>query len=306
MTKLLEVRGLRTGYSRLPVVFDIDLDVEQGEIVALLGANGAGKTTTLRALSGMIPTMSGEVRLEERPIAGSSPEEIARLGLVHIPEGRGIFPSLGVEETLRLACAMAGRKRDNVLDLIEEMYEMFPPLQERRDQAAGTLSGGEQQMLAVARGLIMRPKLLMVDEMSQGLAPTIVEQLFEVLEGLPERGVSILIVEQFVGHALELASRAYVLEKGVVGYSGSADELAADDAFVKGSYLGDVEGVGAGGNGHERFVAARQDALKLPDELIKGIEEQAAKRGVNPAGLVLKLLGEQLVSSEGKGGTDGG
>jgi branched-chain amino acid transport system ATP-binding protein len=250
--------------------------------------------------------MSGEVRLEERPIAGSSPEEIARLGLVHIPEGRGIFPSLGVEETLRLACAMAGRKRDNVLDLIEEMYEMFPPLQERRDQAAGTLSGGEQQMLAVARGLIMRPKLLMVDEMSQGLAPTIVEQLFEVLEGLPERGVSILIVEQFVGHALELASRAYVLEKGVVGYSGSADELAADDAFVKGSYLGDVEGVGAGGNGHERFVAARQDALKLPDELIKGIEEQAAKRGVNPAELVLKLLGEQLVSSEGKGGTDGG
>ncbi len=209
MTPLLEARGIRTGYGRLPVVFDIDLEVHEGEIVALLGANGAGKTTTLRALSGMLPLLAGDITLDGKSLKGRPPEKIAREGVVHVPQGRGIFPNLRVEETLRLAGALAGAK-----GTVDSMYDVFPRLHERRQQLAGTLSGGEQQMLAIARGLIMRPRVLLIDEMSQGLAPAIVDGLFDLVRSLPEQGVSVLIVEQFVTHALEVASRAYVLEKG--------------------------------------------------------------------------------------------
>ena len=239
MSALLEARGLRTGYGRLPVVFNVDLHVGEGEIVALLGANGAGKTTTLRALSGLLPLMDGDVELAGESLKGTPPEKIARGSVVHVPQGRGIFPSLRVDETLRLACALARVPRGEVEQRIDGVYEMFKRLYERRAQAAGTLSGGEQQMLAIARGLLMRPRVLMIDEMSQGLAPTIVQGLFGVVRSLPEQGVSVLIVEQFVTHALEVATRAYVLEKGEVAFSGDAAELARDEAFVKGSYLGE-------------------------------------------------------------------
>src|SRR3954462_11017322 len=219
---LLEARGLRTGYGRLPVVFNVDLEVKEGEIVALLGANGAGKTTTLRALSGMLPLMAGEVRFDGTSLNGNAPNAIARGGIVHVPQGRGIFPNLRVDETLRLACAMAGIRRTETDARVDEMYAVFERLHERRTQLAGTLSGGEQQMLAIARGLIMRPRLLLIDEMSQGLWPAIVQSLFGIVRSLPEQGVCVLIAMQFVTHARGVAARAYVLEKGEVALSGSA------------------------------------------------------------------------------------
>ena len=281
---LLEARGIRTGYGPLPVVFDIDLEVGEGEIVALLGANGAGKTTTLRALSGMLPLMGGDVRLDGKSLKGSRADVIARGGIVHVPQGRGIFPNLRVDETLRLACAIAGVSRaDNRVD---EVYAIFERLHERRTQFAGTLSGGEQQMLAIARGLIMRPRVLMIDEMSQGLAPTIVQDLFDIVRSLPEQGVSVLIVEQFVTHALAVASRAYVLEKGEVAFDGAAAALAEDESFVKGSYLGDgVDDV---------VVLETADLPNHADGLLDTIETRAAQEGRNATEVLLDLLREAL------------
>jgi branched-chain amino acid transport system ATP-binding protein len=297
VTALLETRGLRTGYGRLPVVFDIDLEVREGEIVTLLGANGAGKTTTLRALSGLLPLMGGEIRLDGEPLAGTA-DTIARGGVVHVPQGRGIFPNLKVEETLRLACAMARIPRSKVDGRVRDMYDVFGPLHKRRSQLAGTLSGGEQQMLAIARGLIMRPRVLMIDEMSQGLAPKTVQGLFEIVRSLPAQGVAVLIVEQFVTHALAVASRAYVLEKGAVAYSGEAAALARDEAFVKGSYLGDGE---VGSNGSADLPLSRNGEMRLPAELLRTIEARAEAEGRNPADVVLELLTDAI--GNGKGGT---
>jgi branched-chain amino acid transport system ATP-binding protein len=302
---LLEARDLRTGYGRLPVVFDVDLEVDEGEIVALLGANGAGKTTTLRALSGMLPLMAGEVRFDGTSLKGSRPDEIARGGVVHVPQGRGIFPNLRVDETLRLACAIAGIRRAEADARVAEMYAVFERLYERRTQPAGTLSGGEQQMLAIARGLITKPRLLMIDEMSQGLAPTIVQALFGIVRSLPEQGVSVLIVEQFVTHALAVASRVYVLEKGEVAFEGKAAELARDEAFVKGSYLGE------GGAEVDVATAHRvDDAAELPlhaDGLLQEIEDRAAHEGRQATEVLLDLLREAIESparqGNGKGGT---
>jgi branched-chain amino acid transport system ATP-binding protein len=308
VSALLETRGLRTGYGRLPVVFNIDLEVREGEIVALLGANGAGKTTTLRALSGLLPLMGGEIRLDGEPLAGTA-DKIARGGVVHVPQGRGIFPNLKVEETLRLACAMARIPRSKVDGRVRDMYDVFGPLHKRRSQLAGTLSGGEQQMLAIARGLIMRPRLLMIDEMSQGLAPKIVQGLFEIVRSLPAQGVAVLIVEQFVTHALAVASRAYVLEKGAVAYSGEAATLARDEAFVKGSYLGDAGDGEVTGNGSADLPLSRNGEMGLPADLLRTIEARAEEEGRNPADVVLELLREAIEipakrsHGNGKGGT---
>ncbi|MGH3055105.1 MAG: ABC transporter ATP-binding protein, partial [Gaiellaceae bacterium] len=220
-----------------------------------------------------------------------------------VPQGRGIFPNLRVEETLRLACAMAKIPRPEVDGRVDDMYGVFPPLHKRRSQLAGTLSGGEQQMLAIARGLIMKPRVLMIDEMSQGLAPTIVQSLFGIVRSLPEQGVAVLIVEQFVTHALDVASRAYVLEKGEVAYSGDAATLARDEGFVKGSYLGDA------GNGEVAVNGSAKDDLGLPAELLQAIESRAEAEGRNPAEVVLELLWGAMESpakqrsGNGKGGT---
>jgi branched-chain amino acid transport system ATP-binding protein len=308
MSTLLEARGIRTGYGRLPVVFNIDLEVGEGEIVALLGANGAGKTTTLRALSGLLPLMAGEVRLDGKSLGGAAPDKIARGGIIHVPQGRGIFPNLKVEETLRLACAMARLQRSEVDGRVREMYDLFGALHRRRSQVAGTLSGGEQQMLAIARGLIMRPRVLMIDEMSQGLAPTIVQGLFEIVRSLPAQGVSVLIVEQFVTHALSVATRAYVLEKGEVAYSGDAAALAQDEDFVKGSYLGDSGNGGEPLNGSADLPISRDGEMALPADLLRTIEARAETEGRNPAEVVLELLREAVETparpthGNGKGG----
>ncbi len=301
---LLEARGLRTGYGRLPVVFNVDLEVKEGEIVALLGANGAGKTTTLRALSGMLPLMAGEVCLDGKSLKGSAPDAIARGGVVHVPQGRGIFPNLRVDETLRLACAMAGVRRADVDARVTDMYAVFERLYERRTQLAGTLSGGEQQMLAIARGLITKPRLLMIDEMSQGLAPTIVQGLFGIVRSLPAQGVSVLIVEQFVTHALAVASRAYVLEKGEVAFDGKAAELARDEAFVKGSYLGEggIDAADVNGATDLDFDDTAERPLHA-DGLLQTIQDRAAHEGRNATEVLLDLLRDAIESpANGKGG----
>ena len=307
---LLETRALRTGYEGIPVVFGIDIEVNEGEVVALLGSNGAGKTTTLRAISGMIKPMSGDIMFNGRHISGVAAEKIARAGLVHVPQGRGIFPSLGVEESLRLAAAMAKVSRGEVQAGLDEVYGMFPRLKERRTQAAGTLSGGEQQMLTLARGLISRPKLLMIDEMSQGLAPSLVADLFAIVAKFPERGLSVLLVEQFVGQALAVAQRAYVLKKGEIEYEGSAAKLAKDEDFVRASYLGET-----GEEAAETPAAAEAPrpvvapppifekvSVSLPPALVRGLEERAAREGVDPAELVRKVVEgnlEELVVTNG-------
>jgi len=318
---LLSVRGLRTGYAGIPVVFKVDLEVEEGEVVALLGANGAGKTTTLRAISGMIRAMSGEISFAGESIANRSADRIARRGLVHVPEGRGIFPSLGVEETMRLAAAMAGVSRAAAGERIDEVYTTFPKLAERRSQAAGTLSGGEQQMLTLARGIIARPRLLLIDEMSQGLAPTIVADLFQLVATFPRRGTSVLLVEQFVGQALSVASRAYVLEKGEITFAGRAADLAADESFVRGSYLGDVtvevEEVGRRRRWQDSAAAGAEKAREgiaatLPPVMRRALEELSERDGVPVSELIRQALQEngatpsEAATPTPSGGTRGG
>jgi len=310
---LLETRALRTGYEGIPVVFGIDIEVNEGEVVALLGSNGAGKTTTLRAISGMIKPMSGDITFNGKHIGGMAAEKIARSGLIHVPQGRGIFPSLGVEESLRLAAAMAKVPRGELQNGLDEAYGMFPRLKERRMQAAGTLSGGEQQMLTLARGLISKPKLLMIDEMSQGLAPSLVADLFQIVAKFPERGLSVLLVEQFVGQALAVANRAYVLKKGEIEYEGSAQKLAKDEDFVRASYLGEAGEAPAPEEEPAAEEAARpavttpapiyeKVSVSLPPALVRGLEERAAREGLDPAELVRKVVEgnlEELATTNG-------
>ncbi len=290
MTALLDVRGLRAGYERIPVVFGIDLQVGENEIVAVLGANGAGKTTTLRCISGMLRPMAGEIEFAGQHIDGRSADRIARSSLVHVPEGRGIFPTLDVRESLELAARMGGVHGAEVRQRVEEMYGIFPRLGERRTQLAGTLSGGEQQMLALARGLIVRPRLLLIDEMSQGLAPTIVAQLFELVAGFPQRGTSVLLVEQFVGKALSLASRAYVLEKGRVAYAGAAATLAEDPEFVRASYLGSAEVEAPAQPSRARVRSGETVAVSLPPALMRSLSERAQREGVAVSDLLQRAL----------------
>ncbi|WP_285411459.1 ABC transporter ATP-binding protein [Variovorax sp. efr-133-TYG-130] len=238
MRKALEVVNLNASYGSTSVLHGITLHVGDGEAVALLGANGAGKTTTLRAICQMLVRTSGEVKLFDQPIRGKATEQIARLGVGHVPDGRGTFLALNVEENLRLGC-FARSERDGVEQDIERIYEYFPRLKERRTQQAGTLSGGEQQMLAIGRALMARPKLLLLDEPSFGLAPLMVKEIFSILRRIcHEQSVAILLVEQNAGLSLKFATRAYVVENGRVVLGGTSDEVRSNDA-VRRAYLGD-------------------------------------------------------------------
>ncbi len=231
---LLAMRDVRAGYGPLEVLHGISLDVEPGEIVVILGANGAGKTTTMRAVSGMIGRQ-GQVTFEGADISSSSAEKIVRLGIAQVPQGRGTFAELTVEDNLRSGAYV---RRDAVDADIDRWYEVFPRLAERRSQRAGSLSGGEQQMLAIARALMSKPKLLLCDEPSLGLAPLITQELFEVLKKLnADEGLSILLVEQNANLALKVAHRVYLLETGNVVASGTAAEISSDDSIRK-AYLG--------------------------------------------------------------------
>ena len=236
MTALLEVRNLRASYGEVRALHGLDFAIEEGEVTTLLGANGAGKTTTLRALCGMIPTQ-GEVRFEGRPIRGWATEDVVRLGIAHVPEGRGTFVRLTVEENLQLG-ATARRDRGGVADDLEQVYGYFPILKARRLQQAGTLSGGEQQMLAVGRALMLRPRLMLLDEPSFGLAPLIVREVFDILATINrEHRVSMLLVEQNASLALGLADAAYLLETSRIVMSGPAREIRENES-VRRAYLG--------------------------------------------------------------------
>ena len=238
MDKLLEAKGLRAFYGPVTVLHGIDLDVEQGEVCALLGANGAGKTTTLRALCRTKVRTEGSLTLAGEAIERKTTEQVARLGVGHVPDGRGTFLGLTVEENLRLGCYTRADRAACAGDL-ERMYGYFPRLKERWRQQAGTLSGGEQQMLAISRALMARPRLLLLDEPSFGLAPLIVREIFGILAKINrEERVSILLVEQNARLALELAQRAYLLEGGRVVAHGSSEQMRQDDA-VRRAYLGD-------------------------------------------------------------------
>ncbi len=232
---LLEVRGLCAGYGQMRVLHDLNFSVRHGGVTALLGANGAGKTTTLRAICGMVQ-VTGEVMFADEQIAGKPTEEIARRGVAHVPDGRGTFMELTVEENFRLG-AHTRRDKEVVQDF-ERMWAWFPRLKQRWKQQAGTLSGGEQQMLAIARALLMRPKLLLLDEPSFGLAPLIVQDIFAILRRIREEsGVGILLVEQNANLALDLADHAYLLETGRIVVSGLAAEMR-QDAAIRRAYLG--------------------------------------------------------------------
>ena len=232
---LLEVRGLTAGYGAGPVLFGIDLDVFPGELVALIGVNGAGKSTLLAVLSGLVRATGGRAVVAGKDILNARPERVIAAGLAHVPQGRRLFGGLTVEKNLRLG-AYLRRDRDVQADL-ERVLEYFPALKDKLARNAGTLSGGEQQMVAIGRGLMTRPKLLMIDEASLGLAPKVVERVVEVVTEINRDGTSILLVEQDVLVALEAANRAYVLENGRVALSGSAAELAQNPEVRK-AYLG--------------------------------------------------------------------
>ena len=236
MAALLEVKGLQAQYGPTQVLHGMDFAVEQGGITTILGANGAGKTTTLRAVCGMVRTR-GEIRFGGQRIDGLATESIVRLGVAHVPDGRGTFVHLSVEENLCLG-AYTRRDKAKVAADFERVYAYFPRLKERCRQQAGTLSGGEQQMLAVSRALMLRPRLLLLDEPSFGLAPLVVQELFEIFRAINvQEGVSILLVEQNASLALKLAQRAYLLETGRVVVSGSAEEIRGNES-VRRSYLG--------------------------------------------------------------------
>ena len=235
---MLELEDLRAGYGNIEALHGISLSVGEGEIVTLIGANGAGKTTTLMTISGCVRARTGAIRFRGRDISGLPPHEIVALGLIQSPEGRKIFPRLTVAENLEMG-AFTRRDPDGIAADQNRVFELFPILGERRRQPGGTLSGGEQQMLAIARALMARPKLLLLDEPSLGLAPLVVSRIFEVIRELNREGATILLVEQNAQMALKAAHRGYVLETGAIAMADAADKLLADPR-VRSAYLGDA------------------------------------------------------------------
>ena len=235
MSALLNVRGLKSGYGVVEVLRGVDLQVMPGELVALLGSNGAGKTTLNLTLSGLVAARAGQVGFDGQDITGLHSRQVVKHGLIQVPEGRKVFPNLSVHENLELGAFTRGRERK--LQNLDKVYETFPRLKERVAQLAGTLSGGEQQMLAIGRGLMAEPRLLILDEPSLGLSPLLVEELFGLISQLRSSGLAILLVEQNVGQSLDIADRAYVMENGQIRFSGTSAELLASDALRQ-AYLG--------------------------------------------------------------------
>ena len=236
---MLLIRNLHAGYGDVPVLWGVDLKVERGDIACLVGSNGAGKTTLLRALSGLLPPNSGSIVFEGRELAGAEPERILGAGIAHVPEGRRLFSAMSVRDNLLMGAYL---RRDGAHAIgrdLERMYGLFPILRERQAQDAGTLSGGEQQMCAVARGLMSAPRLLVIDELSLGLAPAVVDQLCDALRRLNQEGLTLLVVEQDVATALELAQHAFVMDTGRVPRSGSSETLRNDPA-IREAYLGAI------------------------------------------------------------------
>ena len=235
MTALLDIRGLRGGYGAVEVLRGVDLHVDEGEIVALLGSNGAGKSTLNNVLCGIYLAWGGRVTFDGRDLSGAHYREVVKAGLIQVPEGRKIFPNLSVLENLELGSFTRARERR--ASNLERVFAIFPRLKERSTQMAGTMSGGEQQMLAIGRGLMAEPRLLILDEPSLGLSPLLVEEMFTLIGRLNREGLAVLLVEQNVGQSLEIAQRAYVLENGAILFSGTGADLLASDA-LRLAYLG--------------------------------------------------------------------
>jgi len=233
---VLRVEGLECRYGKVAAVRDLSLEVRKGELVSLIGANGAGKTTTLKAISGVLAPSAGRIVFEGEDITRASARRVLELGIAHCPEGRRMFPYMTVRENLEMGCYLRRDKAGIEADM-RRLYERFPILRERRAQAAGTLSGGEQQMLAISRALMSRPKLVMFDEPSLGLAPNIVERTFDIIRQIRAEGVTVIMVEQNAAAALELSDRSYVLEQGRVSLTGTGRALL-DDPHVRKAYLG--------------------------------------------------------------------
>lgn len=232
---MISIRSVSAGYGLVNVLRDVSIEVKAGEIVAVLGSNGVGKTTLNNTLSGLVTPTSGEIYFEDKLISGLASAEIVDMGLIHVPEGRKLFPNLSVKDNLELGSYRRGKI--NRAANIERVIEIFPKLKERFEQIAGTLSGGEQQMVAIGRGLMSDPRVLLLDEPSLGLSPLLVEQMFTLIKKINEMGLAVILVEQNVIQSLAIADRAYVIEQGTVAISGKADDLRENDALKK-SYLG--------------------------------------------------------------------
>ena len=290
---MLEVDNIDVTYGHIQALFGVSLKVEDGELVALIGANGAGKTTTLRTISGLLRPISGSISLDGRRIDKMRAEDIVKLGVSHLPEGRGMFPSLTVEENLKMGYYTRRSDRKMWKDGVERVTTLFPRLKERWNQAAGTMSGGEQQMLALSRAVLPNPRLLMVDELSLGLAPVVVQQLFELLVEINKQGTTVLLVEQYVNQALRIANRAYVLEKGSVSLEGSAKELLSSSDIVQASYMGGHAHTGDG-NGASPGDAAVAVATKP-----KRTRKPAAPRPRRKAAATVKPAESTTDTSDG-------
>ena len=234
---VLDIKDLHVSYGGIKAVKGISLTVNEGELIALIGANGAGKTTTLKAISALLKPTTGTIAYQGKPLSGVASFQLVERGLVMVPEGRGVFGQLTIEENLAMGAYVRNDKAQIALE-IEQIFALFPRLKERRKQSAGTLSGGEQQMLAMGRAMLSKPKLLLLDEPSMGLAPLMVDKIFETVNTISKQGVTILLVEQNAKRALEAAHRAYVMESGEITVSGDAKALL-DDPKVKAAYLGE-------------------------------------------------------------------
>jgi branched-chain amino acid transport system ATP-binding protein len=284
---MLTVSSLQVAYGGVVAVRDVSLSVQPGQITAVLGANGAGKTTTLLGISGLVRARGGHVEFEGTSLLGLAPERIARLGIAHVPAGRGIFPGLTVADNLRMGLYGAGRDGDT--EAVEEVLEAFPILRERRTQAAGTMSGGQQQQLAIGRALVQRPKLLMLDEMSMGLSPTVVTDLFALVRRLADGGMAVVMVEQFVGQALKVADQAVVIEQGTVAAAGAPSELSAED--IGAAYLGSDSAAKLPGAPRD----ARQDVpVSLAGVDVRKLERLAAQQGRSADEVAQDLLEKAL------------
>jgi branched-chain amino acid transport system ATP-binding protein len=233
---MLSLAAVSAGYGSFQALFDVSLEVPQGEAVGVIGPNGAGKTTLMRVISGLLPLRDGSMTLDGRPVGGLPAHRMVEQGIAHVPENRRLFPRLSVEDNLRIG-AFIPNARQRFAEQLDRVYNLFPRLKDRRDQLAGTLSGGEQQMCAIGRALMSRPKLLLMDEPSAGLAPLVVAQVFELVQRIRAEGLTVLIVEQNVQQVLEVVDRAYLLEVGAIKLAGTAAELK-DNSFIRKSYMG--------------------------------------------------------------------
>ena len=234
---LLEVRGLKVAYGGIQAVKGVDFEVREGELVSLIGSNGAGKTTTMKAITGSLPFVDGDIKYLGQSIRGKGAWDLVRQGLAMVPEGRGVFTRMTITENLQMGAHIRNDKPEIAKDM-EKVFTIFPRLKERKDQLAGTMSGGEQQMLAMGRALMSRPKVLLMDEPSMGLSPLMVDKIFEVVKEVYEQGVTILLVEQNASRALQIANRAYVMESGLITMSGDAGQMLSDPK-VRAAYLGE-------------------------------------------------------------------